>query len=82
MYLLGIKGKRLFDETFDKMQLLGRLKYITSHIFFNFSVFLVYKTIAKRERKRCAIVDIQKLNDLVILDAYSLLWQSDIITSV
>lgn len=45
-------------------------------------MFLVYKTNAKRERKTHAIVDIRKLNDLVILDAYPLPLQSNIIASV
>ncbi len=41
VYLLGIEAKRLVDETFDEMQCLGRLKYITSHTPFSFPVFVV-----------------------------------------
>lgn len=70
MYLLSIKAKRLVDEIFDEMQWLGRLKYIISHTPFSFPIFVVYKTNVKEEKKRRAVVDIQKLNDLVILDAY------------
>lgn len=50
IYPLGIEAKRLDDKTFDEMQCLGRLKYITSYTFFSFSIFVVYKTNSKRER--------------------------------
>lgn len=82
VYLLGIKAKRLFDKTFDKMQRLGYLKYTTSHTLFSFLVFVIYKTKSKSKKKRHAVVDICQLNALVILDAYSLLLQSDIIASI
>lgn len=82
VYLLGIKAKRLLDETFDKMQCLGCLRYTTSHTLFSFSMFVIYKTNAKRERKGRAVVDIRKLNDLVISEAYPLPLQSDIIASI
>lgn len=82
MYPLSIKAKHLVDETFDKMQHLGRLKYTTSHSPFSFPVFVVYKTKAKGERKGRAVVDICKLKDLVISDAYPFSLQSNIIASV
>lgn len=82
IYPLGIKAKLLADETFDKMQHLGRLKYTISHTFFSFPMFVVYKTNAKREKKDCAIVNIRKLNNLVILNAYLISLQSNIIASV
>ena len=67
---------------FDKMQHLGRLKYTTSYTPFSFPVFVVYKTNAKEEKKERAVVNIRKLNNLVIPDAYPLPLQSDIIASV
>lgn len=82
VYPLGIEARRLVDETFNEMHHLGRLKYITSHTPFSFPVFVVYKTNAKGERKGRAVVDIRKLNNLVIPDAYALPLQSDIIASV
>ena len=82
VYLLGIKAKRLVDERFDKMQRLSRLKYITSHTSFSFLMFVVYKTNAKKEKKGHTVVNIRKLNDLLISDAYSLPLQLDIISSV
>lgn len=82
MYLLGIEVERLVNKTFDEMQRLGQLKYTTSQTLFNFLVFVVYKINGKEEKKGRAIVNIYKLNDLVILDAYPLFLQSDIIASV
>lgn len=72
VYPLSIKAKPLVNKTFDKMQCLDRLKYTTSHTLFSFHVFVVYKINRKRERKRRAIVDIRKLNDLVIPNVYLL----------
>lgn len=63
------------------MQRLGRLKYTTSHIPFSFFVFIVYKTNVKGKKKGHVVVDIRKLNDLVVPDAYPLSLQSDIIAS-
>ena len=82
VYPLGIEAKRLVNKTFDKMQRLGHLKYTTLHIPFSFPVFIVSKANTKRERKECAIVDIRKVNNLIISDVYSLPLQPDIIASI
>lgn len=67
---------------FDKMHRLSRLKYITLHTPFSFPVFVVYKMNAKEERNGRAVVNICKLNNLVISDAYFFHLQSDIIANV
>lgn len=82
MYPLGIKARYLVDKMFDKMYRFSCLKYTTLHTFFSFSVFVVYKTNAKGEKKGRVVVNIRKLNDLVVLDAYLLPLQSNIIASV
>lgn len=41
IYPLSINSKRLIDETFDKLQCLGCLKYTTSHTLFSFPVFVI-----------------------------------------
>lgn len=43
VYLLGNKAWGVIDNSFDKIHKLGRLKYITDPIFFNFPVFIFYK---------------------------------------
>lgn len=70
MYLLGIEAKRLVVKTFDEMQHFGRFKYTNSHTSFTFLIFVVYKTKAKEKRKECEVVNICKLNDLVISNTY------------
>lgn len=67
---------------FPKIQCLSRLKYITSRIFYGFFVFIVYKTNTKRKRKEHLVIDIHKLNELVIPDTYSFPLQLNIIANV
>lgn len=67
---------------FNKIHRLGYLKYTTSNILFSFLVFIVYKTNAKKEKKEDAVVNIGKLNDLIVLEIYSLSLQSNIIASI
>ncbi len=67
---------------FDELQRLGRLKYTTSSTPFSFFVFVIWKTAANGEKKGRAVVDIRKLNDLVIPDAYPLPLHSEIIANV
>ena len=82
VYLLDINSKRLVDGTFNELQRLGCLKYTTSHTPFSFSVFIIWKTAANSEKKGRAVVDIRKLNDLVIPNTYPLPLQSEIIANV
>lgn len=45
-------------------------------------MFVIYKTDANGKRKSPAVVDIQKLNNLVLPDSYPLSLQSEIIANV
>ena len=67
---------------FDKMHKQSRLKYITDPTLFSFPVFVIYKTDFHGKRKSHAVVDIQKVNNLVLLDSYPFLLQSEIIANV
>lgn len=82
VYPLGNNSKSLVNKTFDEMQCLGRLKFIDSYTPSSFPVFVVWKTTSNGKRKSCAVVDIRKLNELVIPDAYPLPLQSEIIVNV
>lgn len=82
VYLLDIDFKRLIDKMFNKMQYFDHLKYTSSYTFFSFSVFVVWKTAANDEKKGQAVIDIRKLNNLVILNTYLFLLQSEIIINV
>ena len=65
VYPLGNEACQLVDETFDKMHCLGCLKFTSGHISFSFPVFVVWKLDAGGKRKGRAMVDIQKLNNMV-----------------
>ena len=82
VYPLAIDNKRLVDKTFNKLQRLGRLKYITSPTPFSFPVFVIWKTAANGKKKSRAVVDIRELNNLVIPDAYPPPLQSEIKANV
>ena len=82
IYPLGNKARRIVNDTFDEMHKQGRLEYITDPTHFSFPVFVIYKTDSYGKRKGRAVVDIRKLNDLVLPDSYHLPLQSKIIANV
>lgn len=79
---MGIEVQRVVDNTFDEMHKQSRLQYTMDPTSFNFSVFVIYKTDHQDKRNGQAVIDIRKLNKLVLPDAYSLLLQSEIIANV
>ena len=82
LYPLGIDSRRLVDKTFDELHRLSRLKYTTYLTPFSFSIFVIWKTSANGEKKCQAVVDIRKLNNLDIPNAYPLPLQSEILSNV
>ena len=82
VYPLGNEARQLVHETFDEMHRLGRLKFTSGHTPFSFPVFVVWKLDAEGKKKGRAVVDIQKLNDMVLPDSYPLPLQSEIIANV
>ena len=82
VYPLGNETRHVVDNTFDEMHGQSHLKYITDPTPFSFPVFVVYKTDSQGKKKGRAVIDIQKLNDLVLPDSYPLSLQSEIIANV
>ncbi len=60
----------------------GPLEYTTDPTPFSFPVFVIYKTDSHGKRKSCAVVDIRKLNNLILPDSYPLPLQLEIIANV
>ena len=60
----------------------GCLQYTTDPTPFSFPVFVVFKTDHQDRKKGRAVVDIRRLNELVLLDSYPLPLQSEIIVNV
>lgn len=67
---------------FDEMHKQGRLQYITDPTPFNFPMFVVFKTDYQGKRKSQAVIDIRKLNKLVLPNSYLLPLQSKIIANM
>ena len=82
VYSLGNKACQLINKTFDKMHCLGRLKFTSGHTPFSFPVFVVWKLDAEGKKNGRAVVDIRKLNNMVLPDSYPLPLQSEIIANV
>lgn len=82
IYTLGEESKKLVDKIFDELQRQGRLVYTKTYTPFSFSVLVVWKPGADAKKKGRAIVDIKRLNELVMPDAYPLPLQADIIANV
>lgn len=80
--LLDNESKKLVDDTFDELQRQSCLVYTQTHTPFSVPVFMVWKPELNGSKKGCAVVDIQKLNDLIVPDLYPLLLQSKIIANV
>ncbi len=82
IYSLGNKARRAVNNTFDEMHKQGRLEYTTDPTPFSFPVFVIYKTDSYGKRKSRAVINIRKLNKLVLPDSYPLSLQSEIIAGV
>lgn len=70
------------NKTFNKMYHLGCFKFNTAHTCFSFLVFVFWKINAEGKKKGRVVVDIRKLNKIVLPNFYLLPPQSKIITNV
>ena len=82
VYPLGNNSRRVVDEIFDEMHRQGRLKFTTNLTPFSSPVFVVWKPDGDKKKKGRAVVDIRKLNEMVLPDSYPLPLQSEIIAIV
>ena len=82
IYPLGNKDRQLVDDTFDELYQQGHMKFTSDATPFSFPVFVIYKSDSEGKKKNRAVVDIRKLNKLVLPDSYPLLLQSEIIANV
>ena len=84
IYSLSQEFKNFIDQKFDKMYAQSRLSWFKNLTSFEFSIFVIWKTIyvnskKKLERKEKTVVNIRELNVIFISHSYSLSLQSDII---
>ena len=72
VYPLGNDTRQLVDDTFNELHQQGLMKFTSNPTPFSFPVFVVWKSDSKGKKKGCAVVDIRKLNDLVLPNSYPL----------
>lgn len=82
IYPLGNNARQLVDDTFNELHQQGRMKFTSDPTSFRFPVFVVWKSDFEGKKKGRAVVDICKLNNLVLLDSYPLPLGSEIIANV
>lgn len=72
VYSLGNKNWQVVDKIFNEMHRLDYLKFTTKYTPFSFPVFVIWKPDAKGKRKSRVVVDIRKLNEMLLSDSYPL----------
>lgn len=82
IYLLSNKAQYMVDDTFNKIHKQSHLEYTIDLTLLSFLVFVIYKTNSHDKKKGYAVIDIQKLNDLVLHDFYLFSLQLKIIANV
>ena len=82
IYLLDEKDREIVNKTLNELHWQGRIEWTKMNTLFSFLVFIVWKLLLNEEKKERAVVDIQGLNQLMILNAYFLLLQFNIIAAV
>ena len=81
VYSLSRKNKKLVNQTFNKLHKIDKLDWTIDFIFFNYSIFCVWKMINEKSKKR-VVVDVRDLNVITQSNVYSLSLQFSIISIV
>jgi hypothetical protein len=85
IYFLRSKERVIVNEIFDNLHDKEKMKWFTNFTSFEYSIFVIYKTIMKDDkftRKDRAIIDIRKLNAIIVIDVYFMSVQTNIIVAV
>ena len=85
VYPVKIKNQKLINEIFDKFHEQKKMKWSSRSIFFEYSVFVIWKTVIKEdkpEKKKRVVINIRGLNQIIQTNAYPMPSQSDIIAAV
>ena len=74
IYPLGFKDREVIDKVFNELHSQGRLEWTKESTPFSFPVFVVWKGTKGRP-----VVDIRRLNEMLVRDAYAVPLQQDVI---
>ena len=85
IYSFESQNKKFVNKKFDKLYVEKKLRWITKFIFYEFSIFVVWKIIHFSNenfiKKNKTVINIRNLNKFVISNDYSMSLQFDV-TSV
>ena len=86
VYSIEFKNKQLIDEMFNKLHKQERMKYIKYSTAYDYSVFVIWRTILKSGqesiRKNRIMIDIKELNKITETDNYFMSLQTNITSAV
>jgi uncharacterized protein (UPF0333 family) len=85
IYSLRSNERVIVDEIFDNLHFKEKMKWFTNSTSFDYFVFVIYRIIMKNDkstRKERAVIDIRRLNAIIVTDAYFMSAQTNIIVAV
>jgi uncharacterized protein involved in tolerance to divalent cations len=85
VYVLNLDEKIIIDETFDNLHAKEKVKWFTNSTSFEYFVFVIYRTIMKDDkfvRKERVVIDIRKLNVIIVTNVYSMFTQTNITAAI
>ena len=83
IYSLEFLDREFVDQEFNKLHDQDRMQFITQFTFFEWFVFVIWRTIEKiDEKKERVVMNIRDLNKIIVTNFYSLSLQFDITSLV
>ncbi len=85
IYFLKSNEEILINKIFDNLHAKDKMKWSIKLISFEYSIFVIYRTIMKNEklvRKNRVVMNIKKLNAIIVFDAYLMSAQTNIIVVI
>jgi hypothetical protein len=82
VYSMRSKKRELINETFDKLHNQEKMHWIKEFTAHEASMFVIWRQMSDKKKKRRIVVDIRELNKIVEFDFYSMFLQIDIISAI
>lgn len=82
IFQLKSNDKRLVNETFDSLHNQEKMKWNTRFTQYNSLVFVIWRTLSSKKRKRRMIMNIRDLNKRIISNIYLMSLQTNIIAAM
>ena len=82
MYFVNSQNRKIINKKFDKLHEQNKLRWIIEIIFYDFSIFVVWRTIHTLKKlicKNCVIINIRDFNKIIVSNDYLMFLQIDII---